>query len=98
MLLSKRNLLLLAVAVIVLANVWLFIVRRRPAPPTADHPRLVPGVAMRDVTFYSNSLRRDMQYRVFLPEDAGNQKLAVVYLLHGGGGSGFRDWSNYSDV
>jgi S-formylglutathione hydrolase FrmB len=25
------------------------------------------------------------------------QKLQVVYLLHGGGG-GFRDWSNYSDV
>ena len=39
-----------------------------------------------------------MQYRVILPEAiATGQKLPVVYLLHGGGG-GFRDWSNYSDV
>lgn len=53
---------------------------------------------MRDVTFFSESLRRNMQYRVFLPLSAGNQQLPVVYLLHGGGGNGFRDWSNYSDV
>ncbi len=52
---------------------------------------------MRDVTFLSESLQRTMQYRVFVPQSAGNQKLPVVYLLHGGGG-GFRDWSNYSDV
>jgi putative tributyrin esterase len=37
-------------------------------------------------------------YRVILPASiAANQKLPVVYLLHGGGG-GYRDWSNYSDV
>jgi S-formylglutathione hydrolase FrmB len=52
---------------------------------------------MRDVTFHSTALNRDMQYRVFLPSDIPpGQKLSVVYLLHGGGGN-FRDWSNYSD-
>jgi S-formylglutathione hydrolase FrmB len=39
-----------------------------------------------------------MRYRVALPVSiASHQKLPVVYLLHGGGGS-FREWSNYSDV
>jgi len=53
---------------------------------------------MRDVTFHSVSLNRDTQYRVILPASIkADQKLPVVYLLHGGGG-GFRDWSNYSDV
>lgn len=53
---------------------------------------------MLDVTFHSASLDRDMQYRVILPSSIPpNQKLPVAYLLHGGGG-GYRDWSNYSDV
>jgi len=53
---------------------------------------------MRDITFHSAALSRDMQYRVILPAIvAAGQKLPVVYLLHGGGG-GFHDWSNYSDV
>lgn len=34
---------------------------------------------------------------MILPALPTVQKLPVVYLLHGGGG-GFRDWSNYSDV
>ncbi len=38
-----------------------------------------------------------MQYRVIMPSAAPGRKLPVVYLLHGGGG-GFRDWSNYSNV
>ena len=39
-----------------------------------------------------------MQYRVILPSRiSSGEKLPVVYLLHGGGG-GFRDWSNFSDV
>lgn len=63
-----------------------------------DHPRLTTGVAMQDVTFHSAALGRDMPYRVYLPAKLQpGQKLPVVYLLHGGGG-GFRDWSNYSDV
>jgi len=65
-------------------------------PP--DHPRLTPTVVLRDVTFHSTALNRDMQYRVVLPLDAApGSKLNAVYLLHGGGG-GFRDWANDSDV
>lgn len=66
--------------------------------PRPDSPRLTPNVEMRDITFHSTALSRDMQYRVILPKGiSADKKLPVVYLLHGGGG-GFRDWSNYSDV
>jgi poly(3-hydroxybutyrate) depolymerase len=65
--------------------------------PPADHPRLTAKVTLRDITFRSAALGRDMQYRVGSPLQTAGQKLPVVYLLHGGGG-GFRDWSNYSDV
>src|SRR5207253_2096840 len=64
----------------------------------ADHPRLTATVVLRDVTFQSVSLNREMQYRVILPVSVKDgQQLPVVYLLHGSGGE-FRDWSNYSDV
>lgn len=66
-------------------------------PPVSDHPRLASGVVLRDVTFYSDSLHRQMEYRVLMPEHAVAGKLRTVYLLHGGGGN-FRDWSNYSNV
>ncbi len=63
-----------------------------------DHPRLTPNVVMRDVTFHSASLSRDMQYRVVMPANIPTGvKFPVVYLLHGGNGS-FRDWSNETDV
>ena len=53
---------------------------------------------MRDVSFHSAALNREMPYRVVLPlQVAASQKLPVVYLLHGGGGD-FREWSNDSDV
>jgi poly(3-hydroxybutyrate) depolymerase len=53
---------------------------------------------MHDVTFHSSALNRDMPYRVVLPANiASGERLPVVYLLHGGGGS-FRDWTNDSDV
>jgi S-formylglutathione hydrolase len=53
---------------------------------------------MQDVRFFSAALQRQMTYRVFLPAKLlPGQKLSVVYLLHGGGGS-YKDWSNYSDV
>lgn len=68
----------------------------KPLPP--DRPRLTPSVKMADVTFHSSALDRDMQYRAVLPANiAPGQKFPVLYLLHGGGG-GFRDWSNYSDI
>ena len=63
-----------------------------------DFPRLAAKVSTRDVTFRSAALNRDMQYRATFPTKmAAGEKLQVVGLLHGGGG-GFRDWSNYSDV
>jgi S-formylglutathione hydrolase len=63
-----------------------------------DHPRSFAGVASKDVTFYSAALGRNMQYRVYLPDDmTAGTHLPVVYLLHGCGTS-FRDWSNDSDV
>ena len=66
---------------------------RRKEEARPDHPRLTPNVALRDVTFHSVALNRDMQYRVVLPSSlAPVQRLRVVYLLHGGGG-GFKDWS-----
>lgn len=53
---------------------------------------------MQDVTFDSAALNRDMTYRALLPvKIPAGTRLPVVYLLHGGGG-GYRDWSNYSEV
>ncbi len=64
----------------------------------ADAPRTTPDVRLQDVSFKSVSLQREMQYRVILPAKVSKgEVLPVIYLLHGGGG-GFRDWSNYSDV
>jgi S-formylglutathione hydrolase FrmB len=83
--------------VIAILIVFLPLARRKPAQTAVvDRPRLAPGIVMQDVTFYSQAVRRNMQYRVFLPERS-QTRLTVVYLLHGGGGT-FRDWSNYSDV
>ncbi|HKD45450.1 MAG TPA: alpha/beta hydrolase family protein [Candidatus Angelobacter sp.] len=97
---GKRNALLLLIlcALLGLATWWLLTSRRKqPEAAVADRPRLAPGVQLRDVTFFSQALGRNMEYRVFLPENAGRLKLPVVYLLHGGGGT-FRNWSNYTDV
>jgi putative tributyrin esterase len=70
---------------------------KKPQEPP-DHPRLTAGVTMVDVRFYSNALGREMPYRIIFPTKlSAGKKLPVLYLLHGGGG-GFRDWSNYSDV
>jgi S-formylglutathione hydrolase FrmB len=53
---------------------------------------------MTDVVFHSNALGRDVTYRAYLPASpAPSQKLPVVYLLHGGG-EGYRNWSNQSDM
>lgn len=72
--------------------------RKEEPAPQPDHPRLTPNVILRDVTFHSAALNRDMQYRVVSPASmTPAHQLPAVYLLHGGGG-GFRDWTNYSDV
>jgi S-formylglutathione hydrolase FrmB len=53
---------------------------------------------MVDVHFRSAALNRDMPYRVFLPVSLPtNQKLPVVYLLHGSGDD-LHSWSNKSSV
>lgn len=53
---------------------------------------------MRDITFHSDSLQRDISYRAVFPTNISTEKrLPVLYLLHGGGGN-YRDWTNYSDV
>jgi putative tributyrin esterase len=71
---------------------------RKEAEPPPDHPRLTAKVILRDVTFHSAALSRDMPYRIVMPASvAPGQRLPVVYLLHGGDG-GFRDWTNDSDV
>jgi putative tributyrin esterase len=72
--------------------------RKKDKDAATDHPRLTPNVVLRDITFHSAALNRDMPYRVVSPADlAAGRKMQVVYLLHGSGG-GFRDWTNYSDV
>jgi putative tributyrin esterase len=64
----------------------------------SDTPRLTAGVKLRDVTFHSTSLDRDMPYRVILPVNlAPDKELPAVYLLHGGGAD-YREWTNDSDV
>jgi S-formylglutathione hydrolase FrmB len=71
---------------------------RQRGPVLVDHPRVFASARMEDVTFRSAALGRDMTYRVYRPADVpAGRKLPVVYLLHGGGG-GYKDWSNYSDV
>ena len=76
---------------------YLSVIKDMGSPP--DHLRLTPQVAMQDVTFRSAALQRDMPYRVPVPAFVPpGRKLPVVYLLHGGGGGNFHDWSNYSDV
>jgi len=81
-----------------LCAILLFLVACRKQEAQPDRPRLTPNVAMRDVTFHSAALNRNMQYRVVLPTSiAAGARLPVVYLLHGGGGN-FRDWSNYSNA
>jgi putative tributyrin esterase len=87
-------------AITFLVAIFLFFTAcsRKKSDAPADHPRLTPDVTMRDVIFHSAALDRDMPYRVIFPSNMpSQQKLPVVYLLHGGGG-GYRDWSNYSDV
>lgn len=83
---------------IAFAVIWWSACQRQQPVQQPDRPRLTPNVTFRDVTFRSAALNRDMQYRVILPVAAASgQRMPTVYLLHGGGG-GFRDWSNYSDI
>lgn len=83
---------------VLLAAILLLLTSCRKEDAATDHPRLTPNVILRDVTFHSVALNREMPYRVVWPANvAEGRKLPVVYLLHGGGG-GFQDWTNDSDV
>jgi len=63
-----------------------------------DTPHVAADARVQDVAFHSRALNRQMQYRVIFPRSQrGGEKLATVYLLHGGGGN-YRDWSNYADL
>ncbi len=85
-------------AIILLACLSVLSCGKKEEPPQPDRPRLTPGAKMIDTAFHSAALNRDMPYRAVLPASIPpNRKLPVLYLLHGGGG-GFHDWTNYSDV
>jgi hypothetical protein len=63
-----------------------------------DEPdAVVPvGVVLRDVTFRSAALGREVAYRVVAPAIfKTGEPIRVVYLLHGNG-QGFHEWSLYS--
>jgi len=47
-------------------------------------------------TFFSEALRRDMRYWIYLPPDYGEtgRRYPVLYALHGGGG-GLEEWAAY---
>ena len=61
--------------------------------PTEFRRDIAGGVEVRDVTFYSPSLRRRETYRVMGRSTfVAGERVHVVYLLHGNGG-GYRDWS-----
>ena len=56
------------------------------------------GVALRDVTFWSAALGREVTYRrIALVNAKPDFPVRVVYLLHGNG-QGYREWSLYSGV
>jgi putative tributyrin esterase len=58
-------------------------------------PRFAPSVLVRDVTFQSTSLGREMTYRIILPTDyqTSGRRYPVLYLLHGLMGH-YEDWES----
>jgi putative tributyrin esterase len=63
--------------------------------PTGSAPVYAPRITVRDATFHSASLQRDMKYRIVLPAgyDGSAQRYPVLYLLHGLTGS-YVDWES----
>jgi S-formylglutathione hydrolase FrmB len=57
------------------------------------------AVTVKDVAFHSQSLGRNMRYRVFLPRNyaRSSKRFPVLYLLHGVYGN-FKDWDTLSDL
>jgi enterochelin esterase-like enzyme len=52
---------------------------------------------MRELSFYSEALDREMPYLAYLPPgyDAERRRYPVLFLLHGEGGS-YREWAGYN--
>ncbi len=52
-----------------------------------------------NATFFSETLQRQLPYRVYLPPgyDSTTERYPVVYLLHGGGG-GFAEWTDLDHI
>ncbi|MGH9521281.1 MAG: alpha/beta hydrolase-fold protein [Terriglobales bacterium] len=65
----------------------------KPAPPPIH--RHAASVIVRDATFQSASLGREMKYRIILPAEYGTsgKRYPVLYLLHGLTGH-FVDWES----
>ncbi|HEY6373120.1 MAG TPA: hypothetical protein VIX37_21270 [Candidatus Sulfotelmatobacter sp.] len=52
---------------------------RKKEAAQQDHPRLTPNVILRDITFRSTALQRDLKYRVVIPASvAPGHQLPVV--------------------
>jgi S-formylglutathione hydrolase FrmB len=64
-----------------------------PTSPSADN------VTIRDETFHSASLARDMKYRIILPAEYASspRRYPVLYLLHGAMG-GYSDWESHTNI
>lgn len=62
---------------------------------TQHRPAVSPGVIIRDATFQSASLGREMTYRIILPADyeTAQKRYPVLYLLHGLYGH-YVDWES----
>jgi putative tributyrin esterase len=58
-----------------------------------DVPATASALIVRDASFHSAALGREMPYRILLPAryDASSRRYPVLYLLHGLGGN-YRDW------
>jgi S-formylglutathione hydrolase FrmB len=96
--LSKRNSRPIAILGALLLGAIAFTTacsRRQATERQAEAPA---GTALRDYTFHSDALARDVTYRVIAPLRLGEgQRIRFVYLLHGNG-SNYREWSEFSAI
>lgn len=94
---SRRRSISALVALVVLAGVLHGQVRAvAPSSPAAA----VRGhVTVRDATFHSASLNRDMKYRILLPAgyETSGHRYPVLYLLHGLTGD-YTDWETHTHL
>jgi len=69
-----------------------------PSPLAGDHPRLVSGSHMTDLTLHPAILGHDVPVRLVAPANiVPNKPLSVVYVLHGAG-EDYRNWTNETPI